>query len=103
MSVGRSPIGELTANLRLRICCYVDYLRGCSSIGRASALHAEGFAFKSRQLQKYVRSTIALWTIIPLGDKGIIFIDRIENRYLHWQLQVAVPIKESIVTLSLRG
>ena len=37
--------------------------RGCSSIGRASALHAEGFAFKSRQLQLLcLRPTVGIST-----------------------------------------
>ena len=45
--------------------------RGCSSVGRASALHAEGRRFKSSQLHQLYTYIMAIW-YMRLLEEGMI-------------------------------
>ena len=56
--------------------------RGCSSIGRASALHAEGFAFKSRQLQLLcLRPTVGISTYPHEVENQVDYYTLVYRRY----------------------
>ena len=70
--------------------------RGCSSIGRASALHAEGFAFKSRQLQLLcLRPTVGISTYPHEVENQVDFYTLVYRRY-KWTKYIYKCIKHMV-------